>query len=482
MAKPIPVDAYIRVSRIGGREGDRFISPELQKESIERVCAREGLKVVQWFEEVDVSGGDAGRPKWNEVIQRVEQGKSRGVVCWNLSRFSRSVKDALTAIDRIEDAGGKLYSEEGNLGKLDRAIRLAIAEDERDRATAGFRNAVANALARGVYVARRIPFGYLRDPESRKLVPDPEKAPILVALFELRAKGLSWAQLSSWAQKEHGYYFARETIRGMINNVAYLGHARSGELINEKAHEPVVSKLMWDRAQKAKGKRPVHTGAAQNILLRGILTCATCGHNMVVGNTRGAKENGVRQKVPAYYCRNLACKDRAYVKALDLDEYVTHALMEFLDSAEAKLRMKQNDPQERIQAEKDLEEAQFALDQFKANKKAITVLGIDEWNALLEEYVIARDTAQIAVDSLDDQMPTLDSVPELWEEWTMESKREFLQMVISDCSIQPAHRQKMPIEERVDFGLNIVGTGLTVEIRSGQIPQGWTVEVLGEAL
>ena len=120
MAKLVPVDAYIRVSRVGGREGDRFLSTDLQRDSIKRVAEREGLQVVQWFEELDASGGDNARPKWNDAIRRVERGETQGIVCWNLSRFSRSVKDALTAIERIEAAGGKLYSEEGSLTKLDR--------------------------------------------------------------------------------------------------------------------------------------------------------------------------------------------------------------------------------------------------------------------------------------------------------------------------------------------------------------------------
>jgi hypothetical protein len=33
---------YVRVSRVGGSDG--FLSPALQRESIERVCQREGFK------------------------------------------------------------------------------------------------------------------------------------------------------------------------------------------------------------------------------------------------------------------------------------------------------------------------------------------------------------------------------------------------------------------------------------------------------
>jgi hypothetical protein len=37
---------YVRDSRVGGRGGDSFLSPALQRESIERVCQREGLELV----------------------------------------------------------------------------------------------------------------------------------------------------------------------------------------------------------------------------------------------------------------------------------------------------------------------------------------------------------------------------------------------------------------------------------------------------
>jgi site-specific DNA recombinase len=65
---------YVRVSRVGGRAGDSFLSPELQRQSIERVCHREGLELVDVFEELDKSGGDAGRPLWNRAIEMVERG------------------------------------------------------------------------------------------------------------------------------------------------------------------------------------------------------------------------------------------------------------------------------------------------------------------------------------------------------------------------------------------------------------------------
>ena len=52
-----------RVSRVGGRGGDSFISPELQREQIALAAKREGLTVVDVLEELDASGVDRTREK-----------------------------------------------------------------------------------------------------------------------------------------------------------------------------------------------------------------------------------------------------------------------------------------------------------------------------------------------------------------------------------------------------------------------------------
>lgn len=114
---------------MGGRGGYSFLSHELQRQSIERVCQREGLTLVDVLEELDKSGGDANRPLWNQAIERVLGGEVGALVVWNLDRFSQNVVDALAAIDRIAAAGGRLVSEDGTTGRLERTILLAVAED-----------------------------------------------------------------------------------------------------------------------------------------------------------------------------------------------------------------------------------------------------------------------------------------------------------------------------------------------------------------
>jgi len=100
VSKQTTAVGYVRVSRVGGRGGDSFLSPELQREQIALAARREGLEVADVLEELDASGGNRDRPLWNEAIRRVEDGEVGAVIVWNLSRFSRSIRDALDALGR----------------------------------------------------------------------------------------------------------------------------------------------------------------------------------------------------------------------------------------------------------------------------------------------------------------------------------------------------------------------------------------------
>ncbi|HEY8764142.1 MAG TPA: hypothetical protein VIM18_08130, partial [Solirubrobacteraceae bacterium] len=47
----------VRVSETAGREGERFHSPDIQREHIQRDCEQHDLAIAEIIEELDVSGG-----------------------------------------------------------------------------------------------------------------------------------------------------------------------------------------------------------------------------------------------------------------------------------------------------------------------------------------------------------------------------------------------------------------------------------------
>jgi len=95
------VDGYIRVSSVGGRSGERFISPRLQREEIERRVARHDAELLSVFEELNQSGrrrhGSDGRCR-DRGRRRLGLGDEEG-----LPRGRERVERA--AVARVEHVG-----------------------------------------------------------------------------------------------------------------------------------------------------------------------------------------------------------------------------------------------------------------------------------------------------------------------------------------------------------------------------------------
>jgi DNA invertase Pin-like site-specific DNA recombinase len=72
----------VRVSRVGDREGERFVSPSEQAERIRTACERDGLTLIDTIEGLDVSGGAAleKRHGLRRAVEMVEAGMADVVV------------------------------------------------------------------------------------------------------------------------------------------------------------------------------------------------------------------------------------------------------------------------------------------------------------------------------------------------------------------------------------------------------------------
>jgi DNA invertase Pin-like site-specific DNA recombinase len=109
-SRRLHLDGYIRISDVRGRSGPSFISPAQQRDHIKAWCALYNARIVELFEELDQSGRRADRPLLEQALRRVELGVSDGIIVPFLSRFGRSLTDALGHLARIQQAGGTFIS------------------------------------------------------------------------------------------------------------------------------------------------------------------------------------------------------------------------------------------------------------------------------------------------------------------------------------------------------------------------------------
>jgi hypothetical protein len=100
---PSPLIPYLRVSRLGGRSGESFISLDEQKRQILRYCGDE-IALTDWYSDPDFSGKNTKRPAFQRGLQAITAGEASGMIVCKLDRFARSVIDALTTPSKSRPA------------------------------------------------------------------------------------------------------------------------------------------------------------------------------------------------------------------------------------------------------------------------------------------------------------------------------------------------------------------------------------------
>lgn len=324
-------DAYIRVSRVGDR-AERLRSPEFQEREIRREAKKRGLRVDRVISDLDQSGGRDDRPGLQEAIARIEAGESAGLIVAKLDRFSRNLTQATALAQRIMAAGGRIfsYAEPADWttsdGELQINLALAIAQHQRRRANEYFESAKASAVERGVPINPRIAPGYIRVPETGRLVADRQAAPVIREVFDRRIDGAGPAELADLLQARGvstamgSTTWSKQAVYGLLRNRVYLGELRYGEHVNRESHEPIIDRASWEAAQRQTARPSLPRGDSPS-LLTGLARCWSCRYALQATSTSRGRR--------VYRCTRRhaggLCPDPARINADDLERYVEDA-------------------------------------------------------------------------------------------------------------------------------------------------------------
>jgi len=485
MNKPKTADGYVRVSRRAGREGESFISPEVQRKKIADWAKLHEVEIVRWWEEIDQSGAKLERPMFQQALARCESGETGGIVVARLDRFARSAVDALTSIRRLTDAGARLVSVEDNfdgstpMGRFAIGILTLIAELELERIKGGWETAVSTAVGRGVHISAKPPTGYKRDAESRLFRDEPAASGVAEA-FRKRATGASWAELTRFLEEKEVYppsgnkHWSKAGVSALIKNPVYLGQARSGKVVKEGAHEPLVTRAEFDAAQSVKKSlfKQQDGSVASKAMLGGLACCAGCGHTLkITGNTD--KKSGDRY--PVYYCVGRyakgLCPARATVRAALLDAHVEAQVLAALQ-AEDGLLAQAVAASEQIEASARAQtEAEHELDLFVNNPKLLSLLGEQKFIEGAEVRQRALDEARLVLAQARSQSALAEELGDgdllrAWPALTIQERRRLMHGLLEQVVVTRADRRgrhARPIGERTEI---VLRGGSTLEPRA----------------
>ena len=371
---------YCRLSQDDGIEGDSN-SIQNQKAILQKFAEDHHFPSPCFYVDDGFSGGNFQRPAFQQMISDMENGEIGIIVTKDLSRLGRNqLHTGLYIEERFPMFGVRYIAINDNVdtdsSESDDLMPFKNLFNEwfiRD--TSRKIRAVLKAKAeRGEWLGTRAPYGYRKDPDTKKLIVDEDAAVIVRRIFAMCAGGSGPSQIARILKKEqiltptmyaytrygithtcldtaHPYNWSDSAIANLLENEIYLGntvnmkystksykdkrrveHSREECLVFENTHPALITREVWDVVQRVRKNKRRLTKMEEQSKYSGLVFCADCGSNMVLhrAHTMSASYNHFTCRT--YKRDGEACTGH-YIRECVLDEIVLEDLRRVTSAA-----------------------------------------------------------------------------------------------------------------------------------------------------
>ncbi len=394
---------YMRVSTEDqAREG--FSLPE-QKERLEAYCKFKGFVIKDYYTDAGISAKTGNyRPEFERLKEDIKSKKINTIIALKQDRITRSIFDWEELMRFLEENDAYLDCVNDDInttnanGKMVSRILMSVSQQEIERTSERTKVGLAGAIKQG-HIPHQAPLGYKH--ENKKLVIDHLTKDVVIRIFELYHKGMSYQKISTLFNKEQvlGKTNWRDSsIVAILENEIYKGDFVHGKRTKhptyyENVVEPIVSKEMWEECQVQKKKNSKSYQRTLTYLFLQKLRCPKC--NRILGGKATQKKNG--NIYYYYYCHD--CKIN--FKESLVEEYFNDFVNELVEYDSVvnqfflpMIKQKFDEPQEELK--KDINKQKDKLERIKR----AYINGVFS----LEEYNDERKLIESALEKLQNEL------------------------------------------------------------------------------
>lgn len=300
---------YVRVSTSDQEE----YSPDSQIKLIRDYAKREGYIIPDEyiFRDDGISGKSADkRPAFQLMIATAKEQNPpfSCIFVWKFSRFARNQEESLVYKNLLKRNGVAVRSisepsmDDGPFSGLIESIISWMDEYYLTNLAGEVKRGMKEKSMRGEAMGKP-PFGY--DVSDKILVPN-DSSDTVRWIFEQYAAGKSYRAIAT-ALVDSGVKLANgedpngQAVRYILKNPAYIGKIRWDESASanynspgyqanlaelpDGKHEPLVSRELWDAAQKRMASRSgnprYQRENRKGFMLKGLMRCSNCGATLI---------------------------------------------------------------------------------------------------------------------------------------------------------------------------------------------------------
>lgn len=276
------------------------------------------------------SGTNGNRPSFERMIESLKNGEADVVICKDFSRFFRDYVEIGDYLERIFQFLGVRFiavndgydSDEykGSTAGMEVVMKYIVYSYYSRDLSQKIKTVMSTRKSKGEFVASQPPYGYMKSPvEKRRLVPDPETAPVVRRIFDLALEKKKIPEiaeiLNDCGVEPPSAYFRRNNpkskkfggtsseacwaisnVRDILKRREYTGvmvmnthqwkgldNPRTIQLdesewkIIPDCHEAIITEEEFQEAQKVIHKMRKYQRGQDQYLLRRLMKCGVCG-------------------------------------------------------------------------------------------------------------------------------------------------------------------------------------------------------------
>ena len=294
-------------------EDKQVLSVEAQIVELRKYAADNSLQIIDTVIEKRTAK-IPGRPKFNNILARVEAGEANGLLSWHPDRLARNSVDGgqiIYLLDRLLLTALKFPSfwfENTSQGKFMLSMAFSQSKYYVDNLSENTKRGLRQKVRRGEYPSGA-PIGYINDVRHKTIIVDKRRAPLIVQAFEMYAEGNRTMQSiadflrSKGIMTKGGLPLHKDQIKKMLTNPFYYGHFRYGGEVHEGKHKGIIEKSLFDRVQAVIAKRcHPHKGATAPQIFCGLLRCGVCNMAITAEKKVKRQKNGNVHEYVYYRC------------------------------------------------------------------------------------------------------------------------------------------------------------------------------------
>ena len=351
------VGMYLRLSKDDERSGES-LSIENQRKVLTNYINEQGWTLYDEYVDDGYSGTSFERPGVQRLLEDAKNGKINLIICKDMSRFGRNYIAVGQYVDyifpmyniRFIALTDNIDTANNNSASMEMLPIVNVFNEWYAANTSKKLRAVIETNAKaGKYKTTFAAYGYDKgNDENRTPVIDPETAPIVRRIFEMRASGANLRKIAM-ALNDDGilspadYHYTKagkatplyshhlwstQAVKRILHNPIYIGtlarmkmttvsyknhkvikRDESDWIVHENNHEAIISKELWDKVRELEDSvstgKSTKTGEVKP--LSGMCYCSTCGTKMkftssMTGKTPQNYTCGLYARFGKQYC------------------------------------------------------------------------------------------------------------------------------------------------------------------------------------